>query len=71
MDIQSLKWHQNKKTKQDDQKIYEAFLLKHLRATESQDDEADMFFLNELHRSFEKRSGEKKGSEDTNTTTFI
>ena len=48
------------KRKQDDQSTYEAFLLKHLQATESQDDDADMLFLKSLHGSFQKLSEEKK-----------
>ena len=48
------------KRKQDDQSTYEAFLLKHLQAMESQDDNANMFFLKSLHGSFQKLSEEKK-----------
>ena len=45
--------------KQDDQSTYEAFLLKHLQATDSQDDDTEMLFLKSLHRSLPKLSQEK------------
>ena len=57
--------------KQDDQSTYEAFLLKHLQATDSQDDDTDMLFLKSLHGSLPKLSQEKRRNEDTNATTLI
>lgn len=57
--------------KQDDQSTYEAFLLKHLQATDSQDDDTDMLFLEILHGSLPKLSQGKRRNEDINAITLI
>ena len=55
--------------KQDDQSTYEAFLLKHLQATDSQDDDTDMLFLESLHGSLPKLSQGR--NKDINAITLI
>ena len=57
--------------KQDDQSTYEAFLLKHLQATDSQGDDTDMLFLEILHGSLPKLSQGKRCNKDINAITLI